>query len=320
MKMAAPAMRRGFIDNFASPEDWYMEVDEDLFDISYLRSTTVWNRQPPRRPRQGIPEYGPETYNRANEYLCEPYKKDPKFILTTLTTIRSFRDARALGYHIPHKTAEIICQLVFTAVAVTDDWMCLFYNAFFPAYLEREHSWASVHLLKRAFSARPEPFRKTFAKHLIASVRIPKYVLQDFVINLTIDKRDYLMRSIPRVDLTAEAFVHNLPTINALFVESVKVDSTCDCVASLLQTYGSHCYSNRDYGRLLLTLLTTNGLSGFNQRTLKELIESHCSEFRGPCMAAMDEIIGRFVEIEYQRTMRDSFDKSDQAKDINRAV
>lgn len=297
---SVPSTSRRFIDYISPPQNWVVEIQNSTLNLNYLRSNEVWNRQPKTLKRYHIPEYGAAAYTMKSAELCQPIEENPELILDTVQCVWTKYILVALGQHISAKTAEKICRIIFAAQWLNEGVVGLFYSSFFPVYLQREYSWLCLDLLKRAYAARPKLFMRLFYEDLIKSVRIPRRVLQDFVVNLKTEQRNDFMKALMRANLSSEEFIHHLPTINLLFLDSEKSSPMCVYVALNLEKHAPDCYTNRDFGRLLLSLLKNMAGTDVNQRGMKELIDSHGSEYKGPCLSFLDGMIGELVEAQYR--------------------
>lgn len=294
--------RRCLLDAFAPPgADWIVNINGDPLNMSYLRSEQIWDRNPPPMPPCDHNMSKRDNIKLSDLIIIQAMDEKPRelfdYIVRECVAAPYF--ITCLAQHLSGKSVAIMCRKVFTGNDLNENFVENFYTMFFPAYFKRKYSWFTVHLLKQAQTSWPGAF-KNLLRVLIKNVEVPRRVLQDFVVNIKETQRDNFMKTIVEAGLNTEQFVHHLQTINLVFVHSDKNVHVCRFVLDNLESHAYDCYNNREYGRLLLSLLKNLGETDISQRTIKNLIDIHGTEYKAPCLIAFEEIIENMIAMQHQ--------------------
>lgn len=302
MENPEQAPRRRVLDAIAPPgPNWIVEVNAAPLNMAYLRNDEIWDRQ--QNLINPVAEASQKDYvDLVDLLLYQAVDDKPDQLFDYMVQQCTTAQHLIVGFakHLSGKSVSTIFQRIFTGKDLTDHFVECFYMMFFPVYFQRCYSWFSLDLLIRAHTCWPGPFKRLF-QVLIQNIKVPKRALQDFVVNLKEEHRDKMMKAVAEVNFTTEQFIHNLTTINFLFLNCDMNGDILRYIFYNLETHAWDCYDNKDFGRLLLSLLKNLGQTQVSQRVIKKLIDKHGTEYKAPCLVAFDEIIGDIVAMQYEQ-------------------
>ncbi|XP_052746258.1 uncharacterized protein LOC128199688 [Bicyclus anynana] len=193
-----------------------------------------------------------------------------------------------LAQKLPLISIEKLCKHVYQTENINPLFIEKFYTIFFPEFLKREPTRLSMHLLieaKKNFVC-----FKYFLATIIKDTDLPDTILNDFISMLNIAEQTEFLVILSHTDIPKEVFVYHLITIHTVYKLGEKNSELQNYILSKLVEISDSCVTDKNYGRFLLDFLQSHRDYRTNISEIENIVESHRSAFRRPCLNILNEM------------------------------
>lgn len=287
------------METIAPRDDWLVRIGHTFINLNYLKNEDVWNRKISNNSHMYAGKLIFPASKEQERSINDIIEEDPigKFNYFQTESLKCNILVPRMAVHLSPRSIEIICDRVFSKKNVNEEFVELIYKYFITIYLKRYYSWSSLHLLVKASKAYPIHF-KTTVEIMMKDLEIPNNILQDYVETLDQNNCSNLMKFITELNLVKEEFNHNIPFLYLLYTKCRRNEDIFNYILSNLEQHGRFCAYNKSYGRFLLYVIQNVSGYSFQIKSLKRMIEKHCTPFKGPCMAALEKIVREIMELQ----------------------